>query len=285
MKRSNFLLPCFVLAATIALIFSAVRFVNAKDLSLTTYYPAPSGNYDTLSSRVVTITGGGSFTAGVNTVNNNFYLNAGATMGATPSFVLRSNGMVGIGTAIPQVALHVVGAVTATGVVTGGSFTTAGNIATTAGELRTSSIVYSTSNPNNTITINEGPNAITAFVGRVTVGSTVPSSGEGSVTATNGFWSPSDARLKENVSQITGALEKTLQINGVNYKLKSKPGMKIGFIAQDIEKVLPEVVATDSEGMKSVDYAVVTAVLVEAIKEQQKMIDALKADVEALKKR
>jgi hypothetical protein len=53
-------------------------------------------------------------------------------------------------------------------------------------------------------------------------------------------------------------------------------GRQIGFIAQEVEEVLPEVVHTDSEGYKSVEYSKVVSVLVEAIKEQQKEIDELK---------
>ena len=52
---------------------------------------------------------------------------------------------------------------------------------------------------------------------------------------------------------------------------------KLGFIAQEVEKIIPELVKTDSEGMKSVDYISVIPVLVEALKNQQKQIDELKA--------
>ncbi|MFN8209276.1 MAG: tail fiber domain-containing protein, partial [Bacteroidales bacterium] len=57
---------------------------------------------------------------------------------------------------------------------------------------------------------------------------------------------------------------------------------QVGFIAQEVEKVLPEVV-DNSQGHYSMQYAPVTALLVEALKEQQKMIEELKAEVEKLK--
>ena len=54
-------------------------------------------------------------------------------------------------------------------------------------------------------------------------------------------------------------------------------GKQVGFIAQEVEKVLPEVVSTDSEGYKSVSYDKFSAVLVEAVKELKKENDELKA--------
>ena len=61
-------------------------------------------------------------------------------------------------------------------------------------------------------------------------------------------------------------------------------GNRIGFIAQEVEKVVPELVFTNPEdGYKGVNYDEMTAVLVEAIKEQQKVIEQLKAEVEELK--
>ena len=58
---------------------------------------------------------------------------------------------------------------------------------------------------------------------------------------------------------------------------------QIGLIAQDVEKVFPELVVTDSEGYKSVAYQNLVAVLIEAVKEQQKSINQLKKEVELLK--
>ena len=66
------------------------------------------------------------------------------------------------------------------------------------------------------------------------------------------------------------------------YNLSSRE--QIGLIAQDVEKVLPELVNTDSEGFKSVDYTKLGPVLIEAIKEQQQQIDQLKKEIQMLKK-
>jgi hypothetical protein len=100
----------------------------------------------------------------------------------------------------------------------------------------------------------------------------------------------SDERLKKNIESIANsdALQKVLALNPVTYNWKDESKgtqTESGFIAQEVEKVLPEVVKTESfgEGLKTLDYARLTPVLVGAIKEQQKQIDELKAEVEALK--
>lgn len=101
------------------------------------------------------------------------------------------------------------------------------------------------------------------------------------VVITNGITVSSDIRLKENFEPMSNALELISQMNGTYYTWKKDAGTdkprKLGFIAQEVEKIIPELVKTDSEGMKSVDYVSVIPVLVEAIKNQQKQIDELKA--------
>ena len=101
------------------------------------------------------------------------------------------------------------------------------------------------------------------------------------VILTNGMTASSDIRLKENFEPMSNALELVSQLNGFYYTWKKDAGAdkprKLGFIAQEVEKVIPELVKTDSEGMKSVDYVSVIPVLVEALKHQQKQIDELKA--------
>ena len=100
----------------------------------------------------------------------------------------------------------------------------------------------------------------------------------------------SDERFKKNISPLQSSLEKVLNLQGVNYdwridEFPSKnfnEGQQIGFIAQEIEEVLPLVVQTDDEGYKSVDYSRLTPVLVEAVKEQQAIIDAQQAEINAL---
>lgn len=93
----------------------------------------------------------------------------------------------------------------------------------------------------------------------------------------------SDVRYKTNISPIKNSLKNLMQLQGVNYYWKTSEygnmnftdKLQIGFIAQDLEKVFPEMVFTDEKGYKSIDYSRLTPVLVETIKEQQKQITAI----------
>lgn len=104
---------------------------------------------------------------------------------------------------------------------------------------------------------------------------------DGNVTAA-GFFHSSDARLKENVTTI-GGVEIVSKLRGVSFDWKKDGSSGAGVIAQEVEAVLPSAVHTDAEGMKSVDYAQLIAPLIEAVKEQQAQIDALKKEIETLK--
>ena len=96
----------------------------------------------------------------------------------------------------------------------------------------------------------------------------------GALTATGDITAFSDERLKSDIETIDNALDKVMNMRGVSYIKQAEKG--IGVIAQEVEKVLPEVV-TDGE-YKSVAYGNIVGVLIEAIKEQQKQIDELKKD-------
>lgn len=96
----------------------------------------------------------------------------------------------------------------------------------------------------------------------------------------------SDIRLKENVKTLKDGLDKVMQLRGVSFTWKSEPeaGTRIGLIAQELEEVIPELVFTNpTDGYKGVNYAELTAVLIEAIKEQQKQINDLKKEIKILK--
>ena len=87
----------------------------------------------------------------------------------------------------------------------------------------------------------------------------------------------SDERLKTNIETIPNALEKVCNLRGVSFKKDGK--QSIGVIAQEVEKVVPEVVQTgeDELEIKAVAYGNMVGLLIEAIKEQQKEIEELKA--------
>jgi hypothetical protein len=90
---------------------------------------------------------------------------------------------------------------------------------------------------------------------------------------------PSDERLKKNIHTITNPIEKVSALRGVSFEFKESGKKEIGFIAQEVEKVLPEIVGENSDGYKGVQYQNVVGLLVEAIKEQQKQIDELRRQV------
>ena len=97
----------------------------------------------------------------------------------------------------------------------------------------------------------------------------------GNIVADGNITAYSDERLKDNIETIENGLAKVSELRGVSYTKDNKKS--IGVIAQEVEKVLPEVVITGSteDKFKSVDYGRLTAVLIEAIKEQQEQIDTL----------
>jgi hypothetical protein len=102
----------------------------------------------------------------------------------------------------------------------------------------------------------------------------------------NRAWNyPSDETLKENISTVSDALSKIKQLRGVNYNWKADPEKKrqIGMIAQEVKAVIPEAIGKDPDGNLTMSDGPVVALLTEAIKEQQKQIEALKAEIEALK--
>ena len=103
-----------------------------------------------------------------------------------------------------------------------------------------------------------------------------PSTGQLNATVFN---STSDRRAKENIMPITAALDTIQRINGVQFTWRETGKMSYGYIAQDIETVLPAVVSTDSNGDKSVNYDATIAILLEAIKELNAKVIALESRI------
>lgn len=104
----------------------------------------------------------------------------------------------------------------------------------------------------------------------------------GGISVTGDVTSSSDENLKENIQPIADALAKVQQINGVSFNWKDSGRPSIGVIAQNVEKVIPEVVTENAEGSKSVSYGNMVGLLIEAIKEQQASIEKLEARVAEL---
>ena len=124
------------------------------------------------------------------------------------------------------------------------------------------------------------------------VGTSAPGAGGvGQIRAINNITSyySSDKTLKTNIRPIANALDKVMSINGVQFEwtddfIESEGGEDgffirkhdVGVIAQEIEKVLPEVVAERDDGIKAVKYDRIVALLIEAVKELKQEVDTLK---------
>ncbi len=99
----------------------------------------------------------------------------------------------------------------------------------------------------------------------------------------------SSIRWKENIRPLENALAKVLQLKGVYFDWKKEHGggtNQIGMIAEDVGKIIPEIVYYEKDGSgyaSGMDYVKLGTVLVEAVKEQQKQIDELKAELADLK--
>ena len=115
------------------------------------------------------------------------------------------------------------------------------------------------------------------FNGDATVGNDLTVSGDVVIN--------SDMRLKANILSLGSTLYKLLQIDGKTYTMKrdATKKQKIGLLAQDIEKVFPELVV-ENKGIKSVNYQGLVPVLINALKEQQSEIDALKKQEKRLER-
>ena len=200
----------------------------------------------------------------------------------TERMTILAGGNVGIGTTNPGSSLQIGGS--------GSSFTAgitfkSGN--SSAGMYLNSqaSLILGTANVN-VITINNnqsvgigttGPDSALDVIGTIQASNmlggatTVSTDASGNIIRT-----PSDAKLKESIVPIEDPLSKVLALRGVTYYFKDKErfgaNQQIGFIAQDVEKIIPQVVTSGGE-YKSLNYQNLTAVLAGAIQQQQGMIN------------
>jgi len=108
---------------------------------------------------------------------------------------------------------------------------------------------------------------------------------------TSGITEVSDIRWKKNIAPINNSLTRLVQLRGVTYNWRAdefkdknfETTPQIGLIAQEVEKVFPELVKTDVNGYKSVEYSKVVAILIQAVKEQQVIISNQQEQIVDLK--
>jgi hypothetical protein len=109
----------------------------------------------------------------------------------------------------------------------------------------------------------------------------------GNLTLAGDVTAFSDIRVKENIKVIPDAIEKIKALRGVTFTRNDKDdkiSRSSGVIAQEVLKVMPELVKADATGMYSVAYGNMAGLFIEAIKEQQSQIDELKELVKLLLK-
>lgn len=96
----------------------------------------------------------------------------------------------------------------------------------------------------------------------------------GTLTATNVNTS-SDVALKQDIVTIQNAADILSSLRGVNFGWKHDGSQSMGVVAQEVEDIIPEIVATDDKGLKAVNYAALTGVLIEAVKDLQTQVKKL----------
>ncbi len=261
---------------------------------------------------VASISGQTSFAALV--VNNNF--STGDIFTASASglnrFVIKNNGWVGIGTANPSATLDLVGNASISGqLVFPGSTNINGSWIRGDGgnshlEIGTGTIqdanarLYITSagnigvnttNPGQTFDINGSLRVRTSVAGTDTRTLCVPDT-TGVVEFVNGACGTSSLRYKENVKDIGYGLDQIKQLKPVffNYIRDSevpndldlkddRTKRRIGFIAEEMQQVVPEVVIWQNGQIESIDYSYLTALLTKGVQDLAGEVDALKVDV------
>jgi len=130
--------------------------------------------------------------------------------------------------------------------------------------------------------------------GDVGIGTTAPGfklqvgeNGDGTIARANEWSTFSDRRLKRDFQSIENPLEKLAQLNGYYYywtKDKNDQTRQLGVVAQEVEAVLPEIVSTSEDGIKSVDYSKLTALLIEVNKAQENKMEQQGIRIAALEK-
>ncbi len=261
-------------------------------------------NVDAAADRIQlggALTEGTTITHGAHTINHNLNSTGDFLIrdNNTAFFAARDNGTIGIGTEAPLYKLDVVGEIASRNANAFRLRSTNRSVILRNDNASFYHLVTSTADGTwntlrpYTVNLTTGDVAlvnnkvyIVNASGNVGIGNTNPSYKlhvNGRIRST-GINETSDVRYKEDITQLESALDKIMQLRGVNYKWKTNDypemdfegGVQLGVIAQEIEKVFPELVHTDNEGYKSVEYSHLVPVLIEGMKEMN--IEATKVN-------
>jgi len=211
-----------------------------------------------------------------------------------------TNGNFGIGTTVPDSPLHVQGVTfpqsrvnnynlaAATNGEVGLRFRSGGtsgdahaDIGWTGTGTETGNLVFRVPHTNERMRIQSNGN-----VGIAMTNPSVALDVTGDIEYTGTITDVSDERFKENIVDINNPISKIQGINGVYFNMIGSDKRELGVIAQNVQKVLPEAVSVvdPEKGYLGVDYTSLVPVLIEAIKEQQRQIQALRQDIEQLER-
>ena len=224
------------------------------------------GTLDVTGTTTVAVLSAGATTLSSNTVSGDETV--GGTLGVT---------------GITTVAVLSAGATTLSSNTVSGNETVNGTLGVTG----------ATTLSSNTVSGSETIGGNLGVTGNETVGGTLDVTGSSSfgtvnvvnLTVSGTFTNNSDKRLKRNIEPLTNSLQTVMQLNPVSYEKKANLTStdylikENGFIAQDLQKVLPILVNTDKskDSLLSINYVAIIPILTQAIQEQQKQIEALKA--------
>ena len=236
-----------------------------------------------------------------------------ASDGTGIGIVVTDSNKVGIGTTSPQQALHIfqaeggIGAKHAT-IRLGGYSTTGAEIAAyrADGNSNEVGLIFSSHDASNgvvermrirndgLVVIGDASNSFASSYGLAISGSGfrqmhmyssnlifANASNEASLSNSGVWTDASDIAYKENIEDISYGLDTVKSLKPRKYKMKANDLEQVGFIAQEIELIVPEVVDGE-DGKKTMSYGQLTAVLTKAIQEQQTIIEDLKARIETL---
>jgi hypothetical protein len=212
------------------------------------------------------------------------------------SVVFDGNDLVGIGTAAPTLPLDVSGDARITGAL-GANVLNASSNVNAGGNVNASTNVNAGTNVNAAANVNAGGNLNASGnvnAGRDhSVGRNAAIAGNlvvnGNATVNGSFSAPSDVRLKQAVRPIEHPLQLLLKLRGVAFEwaredlARVRPGPQMGLIADDVERVLPNWVRTDEQGVKLVSTQGFEALAIEALRELSTRLDHLAAENRALK--